>query len=320
MRYTAFSLASMTLLLTACSTKEAPEYVEPPEDSCLTDLSARHPVTVTLIDDNSFDESPSIGYPIAIPASRSIESPRRRYVVKAFYQRTDRLVAEGASFDNHVTLSLPVGKITIIAWADYTVKEIPSDSYYFTDEWDELLLVDRHPYIANDFMKSAAWGRIDMAMAYNMTSLDLPLRQATGGFRLIATDAPNDGVTNITISYKKSVPCAIDGFTGSLSHAWDGCLFTGKTYDFGDGNTLLGFDIFPADDSEKIVPVSVTMRDADNRIVAYVDNIDIPVHRGKITKVFAPFYSIREPHPSEIPGGGGVNINPTFNNEIVIVI
>ncbi|WP_301196546.1 DUF6562 domain-containing protein [Duncaniella muris] len=319
MRYSFLSLVSIAILFTGCSTQEAPEYVEPPEDQCLIDLSSRHPVTVTVLDDDSFDESLSMDYPVSV-ISRSAMTPRRRYVVKAFDQRTGRVVAQGTSFTNSVVLSLPVGKITIIAWADYTTKDIPADSYYFTDEWGELLLADRYPYLANDYMKSAAWGRDDIAMAYNKTSLELPVKQATGGFRLIATDAPNNEVKTISVSYNKSVPCAIDGFSGEVSYTWDGCSFACKTTLLDSGNMQLGFDIFPVGTSETTVSVSVTMRDADGRIVAYVDNIDIPVQRGKITKVFAPFYSIREPHPSETPGGGGVNVDPTFNNEIVIVI
>lgn len=313
--------AAVMLLTTACSTREAPEYVEPPEDYCIIDLSARHPVTVRIIDDTSFDESMSMTINRPETAqTRATASYRRRYVVKAINPTDNRIIAQGVSFSNEITLPLPVGKIAVIAWVDCTVKDDPVDEYYFTDEWEELLLVSRYPYAANDYMKAAAWGRIDIAMPYNKSTLEVPVKQAVGGFRLIATDSPDDRVKSISVSYGNAVPSAINGLTGEISHSWSDCSFSGFIEILDNDNTQLGFDVFPVGSSRISVPVSVTMYDNDNRIVANVNNIDIPVERGKITKVYAPFYSIREVHPSEVPGGGGVNIDPTFNSEIVIEI
>ena len=318
---TTYIIPALALAFASCSTKDAPEYVEPPEDYCLTDLSWRHPVTVSIIDDDVLDAGMTINYESkADQMSRSIDEPRRRYVVKVFEPSTYKLVAEGVSFSKDITLSLPVGKLTVVVWADYTTKETPSDSYYFTDDWTELLLVDRFPYTANDYMKSAAWSRIDIALAYNQTYIEIPLTQIAGGFKLISTDAPNEKVESIDVCYNTAVPCAINGFSGEIAHTWSDCSFFGVTSTLANGDTQLCYDVLPVGNTGTNVSVSMTMRDADGRIVAHVNNIEIPVKPGKMTRVYAPFYSIREMHPSEVPGGGGVNINPGFNNEIVIEI
>ena len=82
---TTYIIPALALAFASCSTKDAPEYVEPPEDYCLTDLSWRHPVTVSIIDDDVLDDGMTINYESkADQMSRSIDEPRNRQHISSW--------------------------------------------------------------------------------------------------------------------------------------------------------------------------------------------------------------------------------------------
>lgn len=311
--------------LSSCHMAQAPEDT----DDCIWDLSVRHPVIINLSADKSFEFFQEIRIfddneeTLGRSADNSLST---RYTVKAYVAGSDKLIAQAVSFTPQVELNLPVGKIDIIAWADYVNHNSYYDKYFFTDEFNEILVLSKFPYVANDPYKLGCWGKLSMVMAYNTPAVDIDLSNVMGQLRVIATDAPRTDVTNIRISYPGRIPSAINAFTGNVNYSWADVEYATVAEQNDDGMMLLGFDNILADDEPVMVPVRVEMRTADGKVVARRLKVEAPIKRGGITEIRAPFYSILEElPPPDNPGGddtgdGGVGIKPDIDDEVIIVI
>lgn len=319
-----FFLPSAVLLMAVMASCDKATLPDEPDDSCLWDLTVRHSVTVSLSVDDSMGPYKDVTYDgDAKKNSRNGDiSYSRRYVVFAFRAGTDQLVASAYSSSPNLTLQLPVGKLDVVGWADYSVPGSVLDEFFLTDDISELIVATKHPYVANNHFKHASWGKKNTTVAYNTTYVDVELSSAMAQLRIIATDTPDNDVANISISYPGRVPCAIDGVSGEVCYSWADVWFESEPVRLNASETLLGYDNVLCNDSETIVPVRIVMTSDDGSVIARCLRVDVPLRRGGITEVRGPFYSIiqNEVPPEGGNTGGGVSIDPSFDDEIVIVI
>lgn len=313
------ALSCSLWLLTGCHTAEPPME----NDDCLWDLSSRHNVTIHLNLNQKMDFFQEVRVDEAESKidTRSSDGKCLRYTVKVFISGTDTQIASSVGFSPEVVLPLPIGKLDIIAWVDYSDGQSTKDCYFFTDEWNELLVFSKYPYLANDPYKMGYWGKTSLTMAYNRLVVDLDVLPAMGQLQIIATDNPSVEVSGITISYPQRVPAAINGFTGKVSYSWADVSFLTTALPDEDGMQLLCFDNIFADDEPIAVPIKIEMKGTDGEVVARTLNIEAPIKRGGITEVRAPFYSILE--TPDIPGGesggnGGITIDSRLDEEVII--
>lgn len=308
-------------VVTSCDKATPPNE---PDDSCLWDLSVRHSVTISLNVDDSMEPYKEVTYDEdAKEGSRNGDpSYARRYVVYVFRAGTNQLVASAYSSSPTLDIQLPVGKLDVVGWADYSLPGSAMDEFFLTDDISELIVASKHPYVANNHFKHASWGKKSTTVAYNTKYVDVELSSVMSQLRIIATDTPNNDVAQISISYPERVPCAIDGISGVVCYSWSGVWFESAPVHLNIGETLLGYDNVPCNDSEMIVPVRIVMTSNDGKVIARCLRVDAPLKRGGITEVRGPFYSILQSDDPQEGGttGGGVSIDPSFDDEIVIII
>lgn len=319
-----FFIPSAMVIMAAMASCNRATTPDEPDDSCLWDLSVRHSVTVSLNVDDSMEPYTEVTYDGNSPkGSRMGEiSYARRYVVYAFRAGTDQLVAMAYSSSPTLNIQLPVGKLDVVGWADYSISGSVLDEFFLTDDISELIVATKHPYVANNHFKHASWGKKSTTVAYNTKYVDVELSSVMAQLRIIATDTPNNNVAQISISYPDRVPCAIDGISGVVCYSWSGVWFDSTPIHLNVGETLLGYDNVPCNDSETIVPVRIVMTSNDGKVIARCLRVDAPLKRGGITEVRGPFYSILQSDDPQEGGttGGGVSIDPSFDDEIVIII
>lgn len=313
-------LLTGAVILSSCHKEEPP--VE--NDDCLWDLSVRHKVIVSLDVDARMeffedvrldDDDPVMGC-----GSRSQEEKVWRYTVKAFRHGSDQVIAWASGFTPEFEMDLPVGKVDVIAWADYVKPGSMVDEYFFTDDFSEILVFSKYPYRPNDRFKFGCWGKSSLVLAYNTPAVSVSLKPAMGQLRIIATDEPRDDVSKIRISYPGRIPSAISAFSGKVCYSWADVGFDSKAVEDDNGQMLLAFDNIFADDTPCTVPIRIEMTRADGYAVARRLRVEAPVKRGGITEVRGKFYSILEevPEPDTPDTGGGITVDPELDETIII--
>lgn len=326
-RHTLF-LSSLALAafpaLQGCHTL-GPAPVEPEaEDQCLLDLSARHEVTVSCSVDDAFPYSESLIYePEESVGSRaSADRMVRRYTVKAFVRGTTQEVASAVSLSPDVALSLPVGKLDIIAWADYVPDGSVTDYYWFTDDFSEMLEHEKADYRADDDFKAAAHAIANVTVAYNTRTIPVNLSTVMGSVRLIATDAPAATVGRVKVSFPQGVPAAVNAFSGNVCYTWQNVSYLATASPNGAEEWLLSSVLMPADEATSYVGVRVETFDSDNNFLSRIKCIPVPVRRGCVTEVRAPFFTASEFESGDDDGdsasGTSSGIDPDFEDSIVI--
>lgn len=315
-----FSVISGALCLSSCHKADPP--VE--NDDCLWDLSVRHKVVVSLENNTRMDFFEDVRLddddPLMGPSARNTEEKVWRYTVKAFRHGSTQEIACASGFSPEFEMDLPVGKVDIIAWADYVSPGITKDEYFFTDDFSEILVFSKYPYYANDRFKFGCWGKKSLVLAYNTPVVTVSLSPAMGQLKIIATDEPRDDVSRIRISYPGRIPSAINGFSGNVCYSWADVGYESYASVDDNGQILLGFDNIFADYTPCTVPIRIEMTRDDGHAVARRLRVEAPVKRGCITEVRGKFYSILEedPDPDTPDSGGGIIIDPDLDETIII--
>lgn len=312
------SAVALALSCSSCNNPAAPE--DP--DSCLWDLSVYRTVSVTVDVDKELSFFTDIRLDEEQPAgtnSQKDNAPALRYIVKAFRHGSTQQVASASGLNPTLEISLPVGKIDLIAWVDYVDPSLCKDKYFFTDDFNEMLVMSKYPYYANDRHKICYRGKKSVIMAYNTRSLTVDVAPAMGQLRIIAVDEFRSDVKNIQISYPAGVPSAINAFSGEISYVWNDVFFNTTPQKLDNGDWLLAVDNIFTGEKQISVPFRINMTDADGETVARRLKIEAPMKRGGITEVRGKFFSILEDLPPAPPGpgSGGLVIDPNLNDTII---
>ncbi len=253
------------------------------------------------------------------------------------------------NYDEDVSLMLENDEYKFIAWADYVPRGTASDCFYKTNDFTEIILADRTNHIASTDYRDAFRGeqdatvdfagqpagytqRVAMEMVrpmakFKFVSTDLDdfitrvVQMKLQQMGMSSTDVRNeqDVRANIDLNEYKIVfrytgfmPCSINMYTNKPADAWTGVSFESKIEKMSETEAELGFDYVFVNGSESRVSVEVEVRDSDDRVLARINPIDVPVVRNKLTIVRGAFLTAT--------ATGGATINPDFDGEYNIVI
>ena len=136
MRFAALNILA-AMLLTGCSHHEIDE------DYCLRPGYEAELKVQLSIDRSLFDH--------ATVEARSDNGMLPRFTVWAFRAGETEPMATAVTLGNEVGFTLPVGKYRVVAFGDYVPESRNSDDwYFFTDQVEELLLMEKYGYKGND--------------------------------------------------------------------------------------------------------------------------------------------------------------------------
>lgn len=303
------SFASAALLLTASCTGGIP-----PEDDCLETASRTRTVTVSLTVDSTFTQLCDAVYP-----SRSRTDGRLlRYKIWAT-DLTGRIVASAVTHEPEAVLTLPAGRCNVSAWADDVLPDVRTSSLFFTDDPAIIQLKDKDGY-RGTWDKAGWFGTVAIPSVAGTTRVELPLSSPQARYRIVATDTADYTVDKVVIGYPGGVWSGVNIFTGLPCLRWGGTAF--RTIPPAPGQPgELACDL-PFVAPSETLPVRVSVYDTSGRRRGYVSRIDVPLGRGRLTTVKGRFYHIDEtpPDTTTAPHGGGIGIDPGFDNTIDITI
>lgn len=299
------------------------EYPEDNEDYCIGGLSKVHKVSVHIdITDNMIQDEPVV---IPEKVRSTYATPRLRYTAVATRPGSNEIISKACSTEPDVELKLPIGKVEISAWVDYAAPESTRNTYYFNDVWNEILVYSKDDYQSNNRYKAAFWGKEKFALTATTSLVDVKVSNATALLEVYATDDKDAYAKTVQFQYSPRVPAAINGFTGKVSYWWADCGWKSDLKPkpaISTHGILLGYDYIPTDEVGNTVKLKVTIRDSDGNILARKMPFEIPIKRGHITTVKAPFFSILEEDPDDKPTNenSGIGIDPSYNPDVIITL
>lgn len=300
-------IGSLSLLTMSCS-KE----IEEDEDYCIRpDYKAT--VSVHLSVDESLSPYRSIIEDGVEPKlTRSNDGYKLRYSVCAYpldsagsktKANSNEYFAQ--STDPNIELALPLGKYRIIAWADFISEDSTKKPYFHTDDFSDMLLVEKYQYQGCDNFKICFNGENNLTVSYKTPQLNIDLSPTMGQYRLVASDNPDYEVGKIRISYPSGLPASWNLLTGEICHHWQDVSFS-PTCD-----KYIAFDnVF----SENLynIELLVEVFDKDGKLKARRNSIKIPIKKGGVTTYTAKLFTVLEDNnssvtPPEGNNGGGID-------------
>ena len=253
---------------------------------------------------------------------------------------------EQAEDGNHsITTSflLHAAKYHVVAWMDYVDAGSLDDKYYNINTLSSISILDTENYIGDEDHKDAFVGSqmFDLSgyrsqwnanVDYSMT-LERPMAK----IELITTDvdtfvtnmtanhaqnttssgelsrAPIDLSTlQVTVNYLGYFPSSFNAYTGKPSDAQQGVSFDCSVTPLSDSEAHLAADHVFVNGTESAVNVNLVIKDQDGNVINEIDNISVPIVRGKLTVIRDDFLT-----SSYSPG---IGIDPGFDGNINIVI
>lgn len=250
--------------------------------------------------------------------TRSDDSLVMRYTAWAVSPLSDKPIATVSTTEPEIDMRLPMGRCRIITFADYVHKDrLSKDLYFFTDEYKELLIMDKYGYKGNDEKRQGYWtvADVDVTSEHNCP-LYLTLKPAMAKVRIVATDTAKFDVGAVRLSYPEVVPAAINGYTGHINYSW-----ADVSFDAVPTKKDLTTDYIYAPVEQDSIALRVEIYDKEKNLRARKRYLKVPFIRRGITTVTGPFYSTLE--VDSVPGkpsGGGVGIDPEFDATIVVPV
>lgn len=301
------SLMAALLSVAACSDDNGPD-----EDWCL-DPSYKVPLDVTINLDSTFTAYREVD---SLFNTRSeSETPYLRYFAAAYPSNPGLPVIVESSLDNVVRMNIHPGKYTMAGWMSYECDpEKPGGMYFYTDDFDELLLRNKFNYSGASPEKVAYRGDTERNIAYNTSSTSVDVRPAMALYRIVATDSAKFIPARTVVKYTSMLPSAVSGKTGEINWWWSDISYSTPL----SGDTIASDFVFSRD-TETSVTVVVEIYDADGNICARKKNVEIPLINGGVTTVRGNFYSVRE-LDNVLPSGNGITIDTEWDATFEIEI
>lgn len=250
--------------------------------------------------------------------SRGEDSLALRYTVWAVRPGSDKPEATAVTIGSEVDLKLPEGRFRVMAFADYVDPEnVGKDKYFFTDDYRELLVMDKYGYKGNDEHSQSYWtaADVDVVKEHNCP-LYLTLKPTMARVKVVATDTPKFEVGTVRMSFPETVPSAINGYDGRINYRWADVSFDAEPQ-----KKMLTGDYFYAPLDQDSIMIRVEIYDKEGKLSARKKFLKIPYIRRGITTVCGPFYNTLEVDsvPTK-PSGGGVGIDPSFDSTVEIPV
>lgn len=225
------------------------------------------------------------------------QSLKLQYYVGIY--KENKLVETINSLDHEVCLNLPLGKYTVIAWADYVPEESMFGHYFHIDDFTDILLKNKYNYNGMDDKKIGFFAAESVTVSYKTPETRMILKPAMGQYRIIATDEPDYNVSRIRINYHAGLPSSFDAINDKIAHVWNDVSF-----DAIPASTVAYDNVFSMP-SETTLKVKLEVFDEAGKIRARRKSIEIPLIRGGFTTVKTKIYSVLEEYDTDNEGGGG---------------
>lgn len=289
---------------------------------------------------------------IAIGSTRAADLPsyNARYQIRVFRMGADSLFeatpCETIEF-NHViaealdyrkSLRLKEGRYRFMAWTDFS--ENMDDCFYSTTDFSSIaLLGDEH--VANNDFRDAFRGVVETDLRFDASSgrvIKIDMLRPLAKFRFETIDIEQfksdylrsqqqSGTSkkaiereedidmtkfSVRFSYVGFMPSVYNMYTDRPVDVKTGVSFPSVLTDIKDGEATMGFDYVMVGDGDAGVSMAVAIFDKDGKCLSGVDNIQVPLQRGKLTVVRGNFLTSRS--------SGNVQIDPSFDGEFDIEI
>lgn len=305
----------VALLLAGASSLCSCSKDHPDEDDCLREDYTTDVRVSLSVDKAMFDYATVDSMVEANDAeTRSEESPMLKYYICAYRLRDGYRVgitATEESFDSNFTLSLPLGKYEVYAWADYTWADEEKDHYFHIDDFSDMMLRDKFGYSGTDPYKVAYCGNADLTVSYRTPELKVNLSAAVGKYIIEATDTPDYEVGKVVVGYPQGVPCSLNLLSDRVIYRWNGVSFESTATD------CIAYDNILADTQPSELAVRLEIYDRKGRLRAKRNCVKFPIVRGGVTHVKGNFYSVNEDNHGQSGEGG---IDSGFDDTILIGI
>lgn len=225
------------------------------------------------------------------------QSLKLQYYVGIY--KGNKLIETINTLDQEVCLNLPLGKYTVIAWADYVPEETMFGHYFHIDDFTDILLKDKFNYDGLDDNKVGFYAATPVIVSYKTPETRMILKPAMGQYRIIATDEPDYNVSRIRIYYHAGLPSSFDALNDRIAHVWNDVSF-----DAVPASTIAYDNVFSTS-SETTLKVRLEVFDETGKVRARRKSMEIPLIRGGLTTVKTKIYSVLEEYSDDNEGGGG---------------
>jgi len=233
-----------------------------------------------------------------------------------------------------VETKLQTRKYKLIVWMDYVRRGETSDLYYTTSNGADLTSIHQLPaskYVAGTDFKDAQSFVSDVDLTpyagqwYANITIPAVLTRPVAKITLLTNDlaayAESIGYTgdlseladDITfeISYDGYFPTCFNAHTGRLNDSELGYKFTSESnypYRFEENDyNRIGFDYVFVNGESSSVTISVIIKTKSGKLINMVNNVVVPIIRGKETVIIYKFLT-----KEYVPG---IGINPAFDGE-----
>ncbi len=232
----------------------------------------------------------------------------------------------GETFALPVYLHLHASVYTIAVWADYVDKTTHENTYYNTENMQNISL--KFPYVGNTTEKECQCGysTLDLRVYENQPNakaeVKIHLTYPQAKYEFITTDvrhflekiAPQydaEETFSMTFNHEFFIPSAFNMLKGQICDSWEHSEFTVPLHvnDIKGDEYCIGFDYLFAVPTESVASVSITFSNASGEIIASTPNVKIPYKQGYVTTIKGNFLT---------PIKAGIYIDMEYEDDINI--
>ena len=248
----------------------------------------------------------------------------RRFVAEALFKGTGERVVRldtvaYAVPGSTVAFDVPVdeGTYDLRLWSDCADPETGLSPYYDASDLRQVAMTTA-PYAAGVDGRDAAYATAVGA------SVALRLERPLARYRLVATDvdkyAAAGGVPplsdlTVRVDYEGFFPSSFNVATGKPNDAVEGLSYTCKPSSGGgaDGGLTLASDWIIAADADNGISLTVSLLDAEGRMVARTRRVRVPYRGGRLTTIRGSFLTAGS-------GSGGVGLDHCWDDDTFVVV
>ena len=236
--------------------------------------------------------------------------------------------------DRSYTVEVAPRNYRVLVWADY----VNGTSAFYTspafeenpteENFSEVSLV-KEAYVGNSPWREAFCGAQDVRLATYLSnrekhSMDMPMERAQARFNFVATDKEEfisywtaKGTKSydlsdlgVRISYPQFLPSTFNLLQMRPVDAIGGVEFASRATVQDDGTIDLGYDWVFANEDQTSVVVTLSFYDAAGQFISSLNNITVPLCRGKNTTIRGAL----------LTNGvdSGISIDPNYDGVIVV--
>ena len=235
--------------------------------------------------------------------------------------------ADISELNTSLTLSVVPGNYNFIVWSDYVKADSNVDLHYNTTQFEEIAL-QGETHAGSDDFRDAFRGTVISEVSDTIVEATVEMGRPMAKFNFVSVDV-EDFIVKIAseeispsgvdvdlaeykavFRYQGFMPYSYNMFTDKPADAKTGVTFETSLRRLSDSEAELGFDYVFTNNSDFPTPITLVVYDKEGNNVAAVNDIAVPLQRGKLTIVRGRFLSQE--------ASGGIGIDPGFEDEIVI--